>query len=558
MQPKPHPWLLWSLLVFAWHHGVRAEDAAPHTYALLIGSNPGGEGQSELHFAQDDAQRLAAVFTELGHVPAAHTRVLLGPDREAVLEALEAMRARLAEHRARGEDAQFVFYYSGHARASAIQLGSHELQLAELRQRILALPTTLTLIVLDACQSGAFTNIKGARPAAAFSYNSVAHLRTSGVAVMASSSASELSQESEALHGSYFTHHLLVGLRGAGDGDGDGVVSLAEAYRYAYDRTLSSTARTAVGGQHVTLQTALTGQGEVPLTYPARAGAQLELSSALEADVLLERDAKVFAELHKAAGNAVRLALPAGEYTALLRAGGALSQCALVLADTRLTPLAAGACQRLSEAEAATKGYAQAFGDGGRWPPPRRELWSVDVTIGLGSRNQDAYTARLEDFAFHSQASPLPGLRLQVALARQLGEHLSAVLDLRNLDEGDYQRSIRASDGHTVEHFRWWSLGLGAHLRAHVDAARSLRFYAQLGLGPGLAASTLGDYQEFHFGPMLSAAGGLYWMPFGMFGFVAQASYSYAPLLRNELSDAHNGGGFNVSTGLRIRTWGAP
>jgi hypothetical protein len=557
VKPNARPWLLCSLLVFAWH-GRAAADAPPATYALLVGSNPGGEGQSELHYAEDDAKRLAEVFTELGHVPAAHTRVLLGPDRDDVLEALDALREPLAAHRARGEEAQLLFYYSGHARASAIQLGSHELQLSELRQRILSLPTTLTLIVLDACQSGAFTSVKGARPAAAFSYNSVSRLRTSGVAVMASSSASELSQESEALRASYFTHHLLVGLRGAGDGDRNGVVSLAEAYRYAYERTLSSTARTAVGGQHVTLQTALTGQGEVPLTYPARAEAQLELGAALEADVLLERDASVMAELHKVPGHPVRLALPAGDYTAVLRAGGSLSQCALALSDARVTLLAAGACRRLSQAEAASKGYWQQLGAAGSWPPPRRELWSVDVTIGLGSSSEDAYTQRLKDFAFQSDASLFPGLRLQVSVARQLGEHLSAVLDLRNLDDGAYQRTIRATDGHTTEHFRWWSLALGAHLRAHVDPARSLRLYAQLGIGPGMAVSTLDDYREYRFGPMLSAAAGLFWMPFGIFGFVAQASYSYAPLLRNELDDAHNGGGFNVSTGFRIRNWGAP
>ena len=63
--------------------------------------------------------------------------------------------------------------------------------------------------------------------------------------VLASSTASELSQESEALRASYFTHHLLSGLRGAADADRDGRVTLSEAYRYAYNRTLVATAATA-------------------------------------------------------------------------------------------------------------------------------------------------------------------------------------------------------------------------------------------------------------------------------------------------------------------------
>ena len=94
---------------------------------------------------------------------------------------------------------------------------------------------------------------------------------------MASSTAEELSQESDAFKGSYFTHHLVTALRGAGDTDGDGRVSLDEAYRYAYRRTLASTARTKVGEQHVTLETDLAGQGEIPVTFPAEASAKLDL-----------------------------------------------------------------------------------------------------------------------------------------------------------------------------------------------------------------------------------------------------------------------------------------
>src|SRR5262249_15794592 len=99
---------------------------------------------------------------------------------------------------------------------------------------------------------------------------------------MASSSAQELSQESDKLKGSYFTHLLLTALRGAADADGDGRVSLDEAYHYAYRRTLAATARTQVGSQHVTLEMDLAGQGDVPVTYPAQARSHLELPAALD------------------------------------------------------------------------------------------------------------------------------------------------------------------------------------------------------------------------------------------------------------------------------------
>src|SRR4029077_10249454 len=133
-----------------------------------------------------------------------------------------------------------------------------------------------------------------------------------GIAVMASSTGQELSQESDALKSSYFTHHLVVALRGAGDADGDGKVSLDEAYRYAYRRTLASTARTRVGAQHATLETDLSGQGDVPATSPADAKAQLEIPGSLEARILVQRapSGSVAAELQKASGAALRLALP--------------------------------------------------------------------------------------------------------------------------------------------------------------------------------------------------------------------------------------------------------
>jgi hypothetical protein len=531
----------------------------PHTYALLVGSNPGGAGQIALRYAEDDARRMADVLEQVGKLSSAQVHVLLSPNPDAVRSALQSIGEALAVHRAQGEQAQLVFYYSGHARADAIELGGAELPLRELRQRILALPTTLTLIVLDACQSGAFSQVKGAQPRAAFSYNSVAHLHTSGVAVMASSSASELSQESEALGGSYFTHNLMVGLRGAGDRDRNGIVSLAEAYGYAYDRTLAETARTAVGQQHVSLETALTGQGEVPLTYPAQADAQLELPADLEADVLLEHEGVVLAELHKVKGSALRLALPAGKLAAVLRRDGALSECSLLLSNGQVTRLSPSACEAIDEAAARAKGYAALVPDAGTSP---RETWSVELTVGLGSSRKDDYTRRLLDFGFYdADVFGLDGIvRLQLAVARQLGQHLSVVADVGNYDVGHYDRDIQSThDNQVVEHFKWASYALALHLRAHADVFHeTLRFFAQFGGGLGWVHSKLQSTSENYFGPVLAASVGLFWMPFRPFGFVFQGAYAYVPVLRNELGEHHDSGGFSLSLGLRYRTWSSP
>ena len=304
-----------------------ADDVA--TYAIVVGSNTGGPGQGALRYAEDDAQRVGKLLTELGGYAPDQVDIVLHPTPDELRNRIGKLADKLAADDKAGRPTRVLFYYSGHARATALDLGNKEIPLTELRQRLFELPSKLTVVVLDACQSGAFSRVKGAEPAADFSFNSRQQLDATGVAVLASSSGSELSQESEQLKSSYFTHHLLVGLRGAGDTNGDGQVTVDEAYRYAYHQTLLATTETAVGGQHVSLEVDLKGHGEVPLSFPRAATAHIELPAALEGKTLIEdkRAHTVVAETYKAKGAAVRVAVAPGEYRVLVRRGTTLSRC---------------------------------------------------------------------------------------------------------------------------------------------------------------------------------------------------------------------------------------
>ena len=113
-----------------------------------------------------------------------------------------------------------------------------------------------------------------------------------GVAVLASSSGSELSQESEQLQ--VVVLHASLARRPARRGrhQRDGLVTVDEAYRYAYHQTLLATAETAVGGQHVSLEVDLKGHGEVPLSFPRAATAHIELPAALEGKTLSRTSAR--------------------------------------------------------------------------------------------------------------------------------------------------------------------------------------------------------------------------------------------------------------------------
>ncbi|MBK7156089.1 MAG: caspase family protein [Sandaracinaceae bacterium] len=529
-------------------------DLAPdaHAYALVVGSNPGGPGQEPLAFAERDAQRMAEVLTELGHYPAARVDLLQAPSRAQLAGALRRLRQRLSVHDARGEQSVVFFYYSGHAQSQALRLGSEEFPLTELRAAIDALPSTLTLVVLDACQSGAYSRVRGADPAADFSHNSIQQLQTRGVAVMASSSGDELSQESERLSAGYFTHHLLVALRGVADENRDGRVALDEAYRYAYAQTLLDTSRTAVGGQHVTLVTNLTGHGAVALTYPARASAQLELPAGLEGQLLITRargDA-VMAELTKAAGAALRLALPAGRYHVLWRGEDVIRSCAITLPARGVHVLGASGCQEISE-EQATAREAHAG--------PSR-AWGLELGLGFNQEGRSSdYTERLTSFGYQSGFFDWDwNVRMSTAVERQLRGPLSLLLTFDRLEDRSFNRGF-FDDTHDTFHWRAWAVGL--QLRGTFRLAGDWLYgYAQGGAGLGIARSRFNPGREqeptnvrVDYGVQLSGALGLRFMPWDHMGFHLQVGYSFAPILQNDLGDRHDSGGVSIVTGLRAQ-----
>jgi hypothetical protein len=118
---------------------------------------------------------------------------------------------------------------------------------------------------VDACQSGALTGVKGGRRAPGYEIHLADPGSVKGMAIVTSSTANELSQESDDLQGSFFTHNIMAGLRGAADSSRDGQVTLGEVYQFAFRRTLASTAASLVGGQHPTYDYRMSGAGDVIL-----------------------------------------------------------------------------------------------------------------------------------------------------------------------------------------------------------------------------------------------------------------------------------------------------
>lgn len=538
-------------------------DASAVGYALVIGSNVGGPGQQPLRFAERDAEKVASALVDVGRFMPDHVTRVLRPSRQAVVSSLAAVDAAMRADQVLGRSSLLFVYYSGHARAQALNLGSDLLELAELREQVLRTSAALKIVVLDACQSGAFSRAKGAEATADFSYNSVEQLRTAGIVVMASSSESELSQESEILQASYFTHHLLVALRGAGDANLDGQVTLAETYQYAYNRTLASTAETAIGGQHVTLETSLRGEGEVALGYPARADARLLLDPALAADLVITSlpSRSVVAEVHKIADHGMVLALPAGRYYALVRRSGATRRCDVLLTVGLATTLATASCEAVHEFTAVAKGSSVV---------EATELWSVEVGVGLGGHRDDAFATTLGEFGYGDNGNHLG--RVAVAGTYALTPTLSIGTRLANLDARRYARDTQD----VVQGFEWYSYALGAFARAQ-PAWRTIVPYVEAGAGLSLARSALDEIVvtdttfvpapgsdelppvervsrvEWHTGGNLGLAAGIQIMPWERFGFFTHFSWTYAPTIANRLGDTHDVGGITLLIGARLR-----
>jgi antitoxin component YwqK of YwqJK toxin-antitoxin module len=296
-------------------------------HAVVVGSNRGSAGLEPLAYAEDDAGRFADVLVELGGFDPQQVTVLRGADRKAIENAIGAHAALAAGD----PDDFFVFYYSGHADQTGLRIGSDVLSFTDLRADIRAMPSEVRLGILDACRSGEITRSKGMVLGDPFADVTDVH-QAEGEAWLTAASADEAAQESDKIRGSFFTHYLLSALRGAAD-QGDGVVTLGEAYAYAYDRTVSRTGATTGGTQHPTYDYRITGRGDLPLTDVSQASARIVLPDDMQGVVTVLRlpDRTPLAEVAKTRGAPVRVAVPPGSYAIVLRDGKASAEATIGL-----------------------------------------------------------------------------------------------------------------------------------------------------------------------------------------------------------------------------------
>jgi len=352
--------LLYWLLANAWWQAPAQAQA--QRFAVIVANNRGLSSDEPLRYAVADGERVYSVLREIGGFLPSDVVLLRDEPAESLRQTLAALQART---QGAGDDpvksSLILVYYSGHADAKALHMRDSSFALSELEQFAHTATASVRMVVLDACQSGALTRVKGGRVGAAFVLPPERELGT-GEVFLTASAASEDAQESDELRGSFFTHAFVSGLLGVADADGDGAIALDEAYRHAYQATLRATSRTRSGTQHPTYAYDLRGAGHVILTWPQRyARERAELHFPNDLGFLIMRDAAdglVVAELSERASTR-KLSLLAGRYFVRGRGQAVMYEGLLEAPAARVTEVSVESLARVDYAKLVRKGRSE-------------------------------------------------------------------------------------------------------------------------------------------------------------------------------------------------------
>lgn len=286
-------------------------------YALYIGANYGGRSRERLLYAQSDALSFKKTMSEIGGVNDSNCRILYDPTKENLDKALQEITDTIQNSSSNSKRSEFIFYYSGHSDENSLLLGDTKYDYSTLKEAITEVPSDIHVVILDSCYSGNFIRTKGGQKRKPFLVDDSTVV--TGHAYLSSSSDNESSQESDEIESSFFTNAMITGLRGAADTSGDNKVTLNELYSYAFNDTLSKTESSKAGPQHPNYNITLVGSGDLVLSDLTIGEAMLSLSKDAKGKFII-RDAndKLVSEINKVPGQPIYMALPKGQYSAVI------------------------------------------------------------------------------------------------------------------------------------------------------------------------------------------------------------------------------------------------
>jgi len=310
-------------------------------FAMVVGINDGGPDRVRLKYAVSDARAILAVLADMGGVLPEDGLLLAEPDRSAFIEGIQHLKEKVNAVKAAHRRIEVILYYSGHSDEKNMLLGKEKVAYQEFRDAINDIEADVRIAILDSCASGAFTRLKGGKMKAPFLMDTAYDMK--GYAVMTSSSSDEASQESEYLKGSYFTHYLVSGLRGAADMTHDGRITLNEAYQFAFNETLSQTSKTVSGPQHPNYNIQMAGTGDVVMTDIRASKAILIIGPRISGKIFIHNKENVLVlEMTKHPGRPVELGLDEGEHRVTIIHEDQILEAKVHLVNDEETTLAYG------------------------------------------------------------------------------------------------------------------------------------------------------------------------------------------------------------------------
>lgn len=278
-------------------------------FALLVGNGSGGPDVSKLRYVKNDLTSLATILTDYCGFDKERIILLQDKSPDDLYSALANLRTQLPS----SEDNLLLFYYTGHADQNYLKMGTDRFPLQSLKDNFTSFPASIRIGVFDACQSGSFTRLKGGSLSEPFLFKDDGKIK--GQVILSSSSATENAQESDLLGNSVFTFHLVNALRGSADLSADRKVTLAEAYQYSYNHTVSSTAKSWGGTQHPGYQFQIQGEGDIVLADLNIRSLGILLQNGLSGDITIQdENGNIVADLSKVKTSAMMIALDPGTY----------------------------------------------------------------------------------------------------------------------------------------------------------------------------------------------------------------------------------------------------
>ncbi|WP_291528412.1 caspase family protein [Bacteroides sp. UBA939] len=223
--PKHRAILLGILIILISGLDANARARRGNVYAVVVGvSEYALPGATNLTYPAKEARDMYGLLSK-------HTT----PDKIALLTNRNATRENIMNvvnrlFTATNPDDVVILYFSGHGYEGGFAAHNNSIAYTEFKKIFKRTKARRKLIFADACHSGEMRSRE---------INNRANLRSLNnqkVCLFLSSRSSQLSMETSAFESGFFTHYLMMGLRGGADADRNKVITARELFNFVNPR----------------------------------------------------------------------------------------------------------------------------------------------------------------------------------------------------------------------------------------------------------------------------------------------------------------------------------